>query len=92
MLRHGLLSQLDEGLLVRRSWAWKKLNGTVLWAKHVAEQHSIDVVLGYEGALELGEVEAVSNSRLIELSLVADCLDDVAHRVLGDCSSLRLCH
>ena len=92
MLRHSLLSHLDEGLLVWRSLAWKELNSTVLRAEHVADQHSIDIVLGYDGALELGEVEAVSNSRLIELSLIADGLDDVAHRELGDCRSLRLSH
>jgi len=92
MLRHGLLSQIDKGLLIRRSWARKELNVTVLRAQHIANQYSIDVVLGDDGALELGEVEAVSNSRLIELSLVADSLDDVAHRVLGDCRSLRFCH
>ena len=79
MLRHSLLSHLDECLLVWRSWAWKELNGTVLWAEHVAEQHSIDVVLGDDGALELGKVEAVSNSRLVQLSLATYSLGDLTH-------------
>ena len=62
------------------------------WAEHVADEHSIDVVFRDDGALDLGEVEAVSKSCFIELSLVANGLADVAHRVLGDSSSLRLCH
>ena len=79
MLRHSLLSHLDEGLLVWRSWAWKELNGTVLWAEYVADQHSIDVVLGDDGAIELGNVIAVSNSRLIQLSLATNGLGDLTH-------------
>ena len=62
MLRHCLLSQLDESLLIRWSRTWKELDVTVLRAEHVADQHSIDVVLGDDGGLELGKVEAVSNS------------------------------
>ena len=92
MLSHCLLSQLNEGLLVWRSWAWKELNVAVLRAEHVADQHSIDVVLRDDRALELGTVEAVAKSRLIEFSLVANGLGDVAYRVLGDGSSLGLSH
>lgn len=92
MLRHRLLSQLDEGLLVWRPWTWKELNGAVLRAEHIADQHTIDVVLCNDGALDLREVEAVSKGRFVELSLVADGLGDVAHRVLGDRCSLRLTH
>ena len=70
----------------------KQLNGAILGAEHVADEHSIDIVLCDDGALELGEVEAISKSRLIELSLVANGLADVAHRVLSYSNSLRLCH
>ena len=92
MLRHCLLSQLDEGLLVWRPWTWKELNGAVLRAEHVADQHAIDVVLRDDGALDLREVEAVSKGCFVKLSLVADGLGDVAHRVLGDRCSWRLRH
>jgi hypothetical protein len=64
----------------------------VLCAEHVADQDSIDIVLGDNGALELGKVEAVSKSRLIQFSLVPDSLSNVTRRVLGDRRSLRLCH
>ena len=75
MLRHSLLSHLDECLLVWRSWAWKELNGTVLWEENVAEQHSIDVVLGDDGALELGKVKPFRiadsySSALLPMALV----------------------
>ena len=92
MISHSLLSILDESLLVGRPWTWKELDVAVLRAEHVAKHHSIDLVLSDDGALELGEVEAVSLSCFIELSLVANGLGDVAHRVLGDGSSLRLVH
>ena len=92
MLRHRLLSQLDKGFLVWRSWAWKKLDVAVLRAEHIPYQHSIDVVLRDDGTLDLREVEAVAKSRLIEFSLVANGLGDVAYRVLGDGSSLGLSH
>ena len=92
LLRHCLLCQLDQGLFVWRSRTWKKLNGIVLRAEHVTDEHSIDIVLCDDGALELGEVEAVAKSRLIELSLVANGLADVAYRVLRYHSSLSLCH
>ena len=64
------------------------INGT----EHVADQDSIDIVLGDNGALELRKVEAVSKSRLVQLSLIPDSLSNVTHRVLGDRRSLRLCH
>ena len=92
MLSHCLLSQLNESLLVWRSWAWKELNVAVLRAEHIADQDSIDVVLRDDRALDLGKVESKAKSRLIEFSLVANGLGDVAYRVLGDGSSLGLSH
>ena len=55
-------------------------------------QDSIDIVLGDNGSLEFGKVEAVSKSCLLQFSLVPDSLSNITHRVLGDGRSLRLCH
>ena len=41
VLSHCLLSQLNESLLVWRSWAWKELNVAVLRAEHIPQNPSI---------------------------------------------------